>query len=129
MPNSLADQLKVSEHLVTVAKANAAELEGLDEFTTRLETLIPQVKEMSVRQLTAQAVFQQATRDLDALKKEAQELTARLRGGVKAMYGYKAEKLVEFGLKPLRKRTRIKAEKKPPETAPPSRAEKEDDAT
>lgn len=105
---TFADQLKEAEHLVVVVKANAEDLPGLGEATARLEVLLPQIKEVSVRQATGQWEFQQATRDLEVLKKEANAILVRLRASVKGAYGYQSEKLVQFRLKPLRKRSRTK---------------------
>lgn len=107
MPNdSYADLMKNGEQLVTTVKANAAELQNLSGFTNQLEGLLPRVREALVLQATAQASVQQATRNLEALVKDTKEMITRLRAGVKSTYGYRAEKLVEFGLKPLRKRPR-----------------------
>jgi hypothetical protein len=120
---ALADQLKDTEHFVAVVKANAADLPGLGEVTSRLEILLPQIKEMSVRQALSQSEFLQATRDLEALKKEANDLAVRLRATVKGTYGYRSDKLVEFRLKPLRKRSRTKTtEAKPPADPAPGGA-------
>jgi DNA topoisomerase IB len=113
---ALADQLKETEHFVAVVKANAADLPGLNDMTSRLEILLPQIKETSVRQATSQSDFLQATRELEALKKEANDLMVLLRARVKGTYGYRSDKLVEFRLKPLRRRPRIKA----PEVRPPA---------
>lgn len=125
MANSLGERLKEWEQTVTVSKVNAADLQSLSGFTLRLEVLLPLLKEASVRQATLQAELQQATRDLDAFKKEANEMATRIRAGVKATYGYRAEKLVEFGLKPLRKRPKTKAAARKPQeaAAAPSAAE------
>lgn len=105
---ALADQLKETEHFITVVKANAADLPGLSDVTTRLEILLPLIKETSVRQAASQSEFLQTTRELVALKKEANDLVVRLRATVKGAYGYRSDKLVEFRLKPLRKRSRTK---------------------
>lgn len=105
---ALADQLKETEHFITVVKANAADLPGLSDVTTRLEILLPLIKETSVRQATSQSEFLQTTRELEALKKEANNLVVRLRATVKGAYGYQSDKLVEFRLKPLRRRSRTK---------------------
>ena len=105
---ALADQLKETEHFVAVVKANAADLPGVNDATSRLEILLPQIKEASVRQAASQSQFQQTTRELEALKKEANDLMVLLRARVKGTYGYRSDKLVEFRLKPLRRRLRIR---------------------
>jgi hypothetical protein len=115
MPATFGDQRREWEHLTVVVKNNATELQGLSGFASRLETLLPLLTEASIRQATVQAENQQATRDLDALKAEANDLAIRIKAGVKSTYGYRSEKLVEFRLKPLRRRPRTKTEKKPPE--------------
>lgn len=115
--NSYADVLKNGEQLVVTVRANTADLQNLTGFTTQLEVLLPRVREALVIQATAQASFQQATRNLEALVKETREMMTRLRAGVKSTYGYRSEKLVEFGLKPLRKRPRLNTAKRPPSPA------------
>lgn len=118
MPNnSLGERRKHWKGLVAGSKANATELEVVRGYTTRLDELIPLTEQASTRQLLAQAEFQQSTRDQEVLVEEARELANRIRSGVRTIYGVRSEKLVEFGLKPQRKRARLKSRKKPVEPA------------
>jgi hypothetical protein len=120
--NSFGERMKHWEGLVAGSKANSTDLEIVRGYTTRLDELIPLTKQANTRQLLAQAEFQQSTRDQEALVEEARELANRIRNGVRTLYGVRSEKLVEFGLKPQRKRGRLKR-KKPLE--PAAAAEKE----
>jgi hypothetical protein len=65
-----------------------------------------------------------ATQELRKLVTQGRELAIRLRGAVKANIGPKSEQLVEFNMKPIRKRPRKTKAGKPPEvttpTAPPA---------
>lgn len=111
--NSFGEQMKHWERIVAVSKENAADLELLSGYTNRLDELVPLTKQANTRQALAQAEFQQSTRDQEVLMEEARELALRIRHGVKSIYGSRSEKLVEFGLKPQRKRTRVKLTQKP----------------
>jgi len=119
---SVADFIKTTEHLLTTIVVNAADLAHLEPTREKLGTALDGVKVAIVRQTTTRAQAQQASRDLDAALIEVRDLSTRLRNGIRAQYGVKAEKLTEFGLQPRRPPFTRVSKKKAPETAPPSTA-------
>lgn len=124
MPNnSFGERMKHWKGLVAGSKANATDLEVVSGYTNRLDELLPLTEQANARQMQAQAEFQQSTRDQEALVEEALELANRIRSGVRTIYGVRSEKLVEFGLKPQRKRGRLKSRKKPVEASAPAESE------
>lgn len=123
---SLADHLVVWDKLAANVKNNASELPALQPFVEVLKEATVEVREAKLRQVTLRAAAQQASRDLEAAMEKASEAEVRLNRGVLSAYGYKSEKLVEFGLRPWRTR-RPKAAPEGPE-APASDAQPLPDA-
>jgi hypothetical protein len=82
--------------------------------------MLDAAREASARQAAMVASKQEATKSLRELLVEGRKLATFLRGGVKQRYGDRAEKLLEFGLEPLRPKTKAAAEPKPPVTPPPT---------
>jgi hypothetical protein len=66
-----------------------------------------------------EATKQEATKRLQAVLVEGRKLATFLRSGVKQRYGDRSEKLVEFGLAPVRPKAKATAEQKPTVTPPP----------
>jgi len=87
--------------LATVA-ANKDDLQSVDSYRQQLEAEVTTARAANVRQSTALAEAQQATRDLDASVEQGHELADKLRFGIKSKYGKRSEKLTEFGLKVFR---------------------------
>jgi hypothetical protein len=111
---SLADHLVVWDKLATAIKNKASELPALQPFVEVLKDATVEVREAKQRQVTLRAAAQQASRDLEAAMEKASEAEVRLNRGILSAYGYKSEKLVEFGLRPWRPR-RPKAAPEAPE--------------
>jgi hypothetical protein len=74
------------------------------------------IKTAKARQDSFQASRQEATQDLNTLLDKGRDEAIRLRGILRAELGPRSERLVHFGVAPLRKRTR---RTKPPEDDPP----------
>jgi hypothetical protein len=108
------------DHLLVTIQVNSADLAHLEETRLQLATSMDVARAVSVRQDTAKALVQQATRDLEKSMADTQELVTRLRNGVRTKYGLRSEKLTEFGMQPRRIPVR-KAKEKPapvPQPAP-----------
>lgn len=114
--SSLAGLMTLGEHLLVTVEANGAELAFLEPLRLQLRDALDGLKAAGVRQDAFRAQFQQSTRDLERVVTECQDLSTRLRSGIRMQYGLKQEKLAEFGLQPLRRRA--PRTKKPPETGP-----------
>jgi hypothetical protein len=100
---SVAKTILQWERLIAASESNAAELDYLAEDRENLRKMLERVKKLKSRQDKLTAEKQQVTRDLDAAKEGGREIAVRMRYGIKSRYGYKDEKLIQFGLKPRRK--------------------------
>src|SRR3982750_1292685 len=116
------------EKLLATVVANKDTLQSLDGYRQQLEAEVTAARAANLRQFTARAESQQATRDLESSFERGHNLADKLRLGIKSQYGKRSEKLTEFGLKVLRKGARKKkstTEPPPPEggssqgTSPP----------
>ncbi|HKI03493.1 MAG TPA: hypothetical protein VKK31_16055 [Thermoanaerobaculia bacterium] len=108
MPNkgSYAGFVSDCEKTLTNVKARAAELPDLSVYITPVEELLAETKAMGARQQSLQSVKQEETKKLQEVVVKAREAVVRLKAALKAHFGPKSERLVEFGMRPSRKRTR-----------------------
>jgi len=103
MPNqSFADIITDWQKLLATVVANKDDLQSLDAYRQQLEAEVTTAQDANMRQSTAKAETQQATRDLEGSLKRGHDLVDKLRFGIKARYGKRSEKLTEFGLKVFR---------------------------
>ncbi|HEY3567091.1 MAG TPA: hypothetical protein VGP73_04085 [Thermoanaerobaculia bacterium] len=108
------------ERLLASMEANPEDFKTLEDYRAKLKSMLDTARQASAQQAAMDAAKQEATKSLQALLTEGRKLATFLRGGVKQRYGDRSEKLVEFGLTPLRPKTKAKADPKPPATPPPS---------
>lgn len=94
------------DQLARAVEINALPL--LQEERVQLQAVVATARELSKRQDAERAVSQQTTKDLNAAMLSGRELSLRLRNGVTAVLGPKNEKLVEYGIRPQRRRTRTR---------------------
>jgi hypothetical protein len=66
------------------------------------------MKELGVKQASLTADKQEVSKRLATLNREAKVLMTSMDSGIRAQYGTRSEKLVEFGRKPLRSQPRVK---------------------
>jgi hypothetical protein len=104
--NSIADVIVDWETLLATVRASAANLPGLEAFIAPLEKLLAGAKELSVRVETSKGLKQQESQQRRALLEEGKILTSRIRAALKAHFGLQNERLVEFGVRPIRSRSR-----------------------
>jgi hypothetical protein len=133
MPNvTHGDFLNACDNLVAAANANPGEPK-VEELRLQLEKDTVGAREAQARRNFHKAAAQQASRDLGGYLRSAREIYSRLRHLLIALFGIRAEKLVEFGLRVFRgpqvtteqKVTRFleKNKKRPPENGvEPTRA-------
>ena len=122
MPNkSFADTITEWEKLLATVAANKDDLQSLDGYRQQLEAEVATAKTANLRQSSALAEAQQATRDLEVSLKQGHDLADKVRFGIKARYGKRSEKLTEFGLKVFRGGGKKKSttETPPPQVGPP----------
>ena len=94
------------EQLTAAYRANPVSLPGLDPLIQEIETLLPEIRALNIQRGVQQAAVQQTTKEMNERVSRAKKAASRLRMGAKALYGTGAEKVVEFGIQPLRKAVR-----------------------
>jgi hypothetical protein len=94
------------QELTTSLAANAADLAHLGSHGAHLGELLREAQDLTAQQAVLTASKQEASKKLKAVIEEGRKVATFLRVGVKQHYGNRAEKLVEFGLRPFRGRRR-----------------------
>jgi len=115
--NAIADYVNDWQLLLTALIANASDLQPLEPWRQQLEIRLNEVQGFSSQEKASRAERQLSTQRRRSALTEGKELASRLRSGVKLTYGGKTEKLVEFGVAPIRPR---KAATKQPKPVDPS---------
>ena len=94
------------QRLMSLLTANRTDLEHVEATRQRLEVQLAAALEAADRQAKHTAAKQEASQQLRTFMTESERLANILRLSVKQHYGIRAEKLVEFGLQPFRRRPR-----------------------
>lgn len=92
------------ENLGAAYRNNVPDLAGLDPLASELEGVLTELRGLTKQQATLKAAAQQATKEIADRVARGRLLATRLRNGVKAHYGTRTEKVLEFGVRPFRKR-------------------------
>lgn len=100
--NSFAETVTGWEELLTALEQNSADLPQLEIPRQRLQTLIDQIKGFAAEQAALTASRQIATSRVEYLLAQGRKLATVLRTSVREHYGNRNDKVVEFGLQPLR---------------------------
>ena len=111
------EKFQVWRNVATATAANASELLGTEPRLTALESVLAEVDKILSEQATFQASKQMTSQRLKILVNQGDKLTTVLRFMAKQHYGHGNDKLVEFGIQPLRTRPKAKVEP-PPAPAP-----------
>lgn len=96
-----ADHLKRWDVALAAAETNAGE-PGIDDIRFDLDEATTEARAAIARQASLKFQLQQTSRDLDAAMAAGKSAYSRLVLVVKGRYGLKSEKLVEYGIQPLR---------------------------
>ncbi len=112
--NTYTDVVFDWERLLAAVEEHAASLPDIEAERTALVQALQEAREMKAEQESFTASRQQATQDLQMTLDRGREMAMRLRGAVKFKIGPRNERLVQFGIAPLRRRPR-----RDPEPAPP----------
>ncbi len=107
------------QRLLGYLTANAAELGHLEASRTKLDGILSAIHEVGQRQAALAASKQEASKQLKALIGDGQRVATVLRVSLRDHYGPRAEKLVEFGLQPFRRRKTKQAAPEVPESPTP----------
>jgi hypothetical protein len=123
--SSHADINLDAEKLLAAVEANPSLLPNLDDVVLPLKETLAELKILTSRQETLKADKQKITQDLKAARTRIRDQTIQLRAAIKGKLGPRTEKLVEFQVQPLRKRSRTtKPEPFVPATPPDNAAQK-----
>jgi hypothetical protein len=119
--SSYADKTEDAEKLLKAVQLNAAELGDVEKERAAVVATLAVIREISGRQRNAVGNKQQASLELRNAIFELSEATRLLRALIVVRIGPRAEKLVEFGVGPLRLRRRQNGSTTPtPPTTPPT---------
>jgi len=88
--------------LSTSLAANSKDLPHLEAHRVELADTLTKTEELTTQIAALTASKQEASKQLEVLMVGGRKLATYLRVGVKQNYGNRSEKLVEFGLQPLR---------------------------
>jgi vacuolar-type H+-ATPase subunit I/STV1 len=92
------------QQLNAALTANSAELSNLESQRQQFGYMVGRTLEVFTRQAALTAQKQETSQELQDLLTESSRLATVLRLAVKAHYGIRAEKLVEFEMQPFRGR-------------------------
>lgn len=107
---SYAKVLRDWEVLLTKVDANKTDLPFIEDYRAQLEAELAGAKATIERQTAMQASFQNETRELEKFLERGNVMAVNIRSGVRTRYGNRSEKLIEFGMRPVRSRRRPSAE-------------------
>jgi septum formation inhibitor MinC len=102
------------QFLSTALATNAKDLPHLEGHRVELADTLAKTEDLTTQLAALTASKQDISKQLTALMDNGRKLATFLRVGVKQNYGNRSEKLVEFGLQPLRTR------RKPADTPTPA---------
>ena len=91
-------------------KNNAADHPDLAKHLQRLVEMTERVELLVSRRNALEAEKQSVTRELQETLAKSRRLTSFLRAGIRDKYGNGSEKLVEFGMRPRRRRARARSQ-------------------
>ena len=119
--SSLADFVTDWEKLLKNVTDTAAELPDLTVYRSPLDQLLGQAKDGLALAAARVGIKQQETKERQALMKAGKEAASKLRSAIKAHFGAKSERLLQYGMFPFRKRVKAQEKEKPkPETPAPA---------
>jgi len=101
------------EKVNTSVTANAFDLGHLQDHNGQLGAKAERMRVLSAEQAALTARKQLVTAEMQQLFREGQTLLDYVQTGVRQHYGLRSEKLLEFGIRPIRGKSR------PPKTEPP----------
>jgi hypothetical protein len=109
------------ERFLTALAANLNDFSHLEEHRGQLQLLLERARALTVEHNLHTAAKQDAARQLAEVLAEGSKLATFLRNAVKVRYGNRNDKLLEFGVPPLRRRRRsLEPQEKPTPTAAPT---------
>jgi hypothetical protein len=131
--NSFADVMLEWKKILAACADNAAALTSAEPQRLVVEKMLKDVEELKALQDSHQAAKQSIRQQLGLLVHDGREAARRLKGAVKANLGTSNELLIQFNIRPIRKRgsrkaKRLPASKPPAESAPQTAGDEEKEA-
>lgn len=119
MPSTLNDTVMDLEQLHTAITKNPDLVPSTEKYRGPLETALASIRTLLWAQKTLIADKQKVTQELRAAVQEGRNLAINVRSIAKGEVGSRSEKLVEFGIAPLRPRKKRKPPQGPDELGRP----------
>lgn len=116
---SLADFVTDWETLLKNVSDAAAELPSMDVYKGALEQFLAKAMDGIALSHARRGLKQQETKSLRELVAQGKDAAAQLRSAVKAHFGPRSERLLQFGMTPIRKRKGAASKSKKPKPADP----------
>ena len=109
---SIAQAIVAWEKALTNAKTEATEVPGIEGYTAPLEQILAEAKALTARLDIRKGVKQQETLDRNNLLKKGNVQVSRIRSAIRAFFGPNSERLIDYGARPVRPRSRKKPTEK-----------------
>ena len=107
MPNqAYSDVTTDAEQILTSSAANPSLQSIVEKHRPQIEEDLKEIKALKALQKTLTADKQKTSKDLQAALKRLKERVIFLRAAIRGDIGPRSEKLVEYGIAPLRERGR-----------------------
>jgi hypothetical protein len=106
MPTNFANTVLNLEQLREAIMKHLELAPGVEKFLAPLDTALTTIRQLSATRNTLIADKQKVTQDLKATLAAAQNLAIDARAVIRGEVGARSEKLVEFGVAPLRRHGR-----------------------
>jgi hypothetical protein len=119
--NRYGDHLKEWETMDTALRNNAAELPQLAGAHEKLQELLAELQDLLAQAAMQRASKQHTSKRLVVVSAKGRKAATSIRAVLKEYYGHTNQKLWEFGIQPLRTRSRTaEPEPQPEQPEPPS---------
>jgi len=90
--------------LLAAVDANREDLLQVEDFRVQLEASLADLRILHARRATLQREMLVRTKELRVLADQGKDLAVRIRHMVRARYGFRSQKLRQFGIKPVDRR-------------------------
>ena len=107
MKHTQDDQIQDWSELLTTVREEEAELAGAGPLITALEGTHAQAVSLRSRRDALAASAQEATGQVKTAFAEGRDAAIALRSYIRGVLGPRSEKLLRYGIKPIRKRRRV----------------------
>jgi hypothetical protein len=102
------------DRLLAAVEANREDLPQVEALHVELEASLTDLRILHARRATLQREMLVRTQELKILAAQGRDLAVRIRYVIRARYGFRSDKLLEFGIKPIPER-RPRHRRSPPD--------------